>query len=286
MDIELARTFLEIVSAGSFVRAAERLHVTQTAVSARVQALETQLGRPLFVRNKSGARLTPAGRDFLQYATQLVQIWERARHQVAVPPGRETVLSLGGEFSLWNSLLLNWLVWLRRDRNTVALRSHVEAPDRLMDRLQSSALDIAILYAPYHRPDVKITPILSEDLIAVTTDPDNRTLSGENYVYVDWGPDFANHHDTAFPGLKDAGTFVDLGPLGLRYILEAGGSGYFRTRAIQRFIDEERLFPVESAPTFSYSVYAAYSRRAPEEIIDWALNGLREVAKQSFDKWV
>ncbi|WP_420560546.1 LysR family transcriptional regulator [Tepidicaulis sp.] len=202
MDIELARTFLEIVSAGSFVRAAERLHVTQTAVSARIQALEAQLARPLFVRNKSGARLTPAGREFVQYATQLVQIWERARHQVAVPPGRDTVLSLGGEFSLWNSLLLNWLVWLRRDRATVALRSHVEAPDRLMDRLQSSALDIAVLYAPYHRPDVEIAPLLNEELIAVTTNLNDRALSDSNYVYVDWGPDFANHHDTAFPGLK------------------------------------------------------------------------------------
>ena len=61
MDITLARTFLAIVSAGSFARAAERLHVTQTAVSARVQALEAEIGRRLFVRNKAGAHLTPAG---------------------------------------------------------------------------------------------------------------------------------------------------------------------------------------------------------------------------------
>ena len=47
MDIELARTFLAIVSAGSFVRAAERLHVSQTTVSARVRSLEQQLRRPL-----------------------------------------------------------------------------------------------------------------------------------------------------------------------------------------------------------------------------------------------
>ncbi len=61
MDITLARTFLDIVSAGSFVRAAERLHVTQTAVSARVRTLEEQVGATLFVRNKAGASLTPAG---------------------------------------------------------------------------------------------------------------------------------------------------------------------------------------------------------------------------------
>ena len=60
MDITLARTFLEIVTTGNFLRAAERLHVTQTAVSARMRALEELLGRKLFVRNKAGASLTPA----------------------------------------------------------------------------------------------------------------------------------------------------------------------------------------------------------------------------------
>ena len=60
MDINLARTFLEVLASGSFGAAAERLHLTQTAVSARIRALEDQLGRRLFVRNKAGARLTPA----------------------------------------------------------------------------------------------------------------------------------------------------------------------------------------------------------------------------------
>ena len=51
MDINLARTFLEIAGTHSFRRAAERLLVTQTSVSARVRTLEQLLGRQLFVRN-------------------------------------------------------------------------------------------------------------------------------------------------------------------------------------------------------------------------------------------
>lgn len=67
-DIELARTFIEIVAAGSFVKAADRLHVAQTTVSVRVRLLEQQLGRPLFIRNKGGASLTTAGEQFLRFA--------------------------------------------------------------------------------------------------------------------------------------------------------------------------------------------------------------------------
>ncbi|HCL63822.1 MAG TPA: LysR family transcriptional regulator, partial [Rhizobium sp.] len=61
MDHAIARTFLEVVKAGSFVGAAEALNISQTAVSARIRVLEEQLERPVFVRNKAGARLTPAG---------------------------------------------------------------------------------------------------------------------------------------------------------------------------------------------------------------------------------
>lgn len=122
MDVELARTFLEIVATGSFLRAAERLHVGQTTVSARIKSLEQQLGRPLFVRNKAGATLTPAGEQFLRYAPAFVQLWQRTRHQVAVPQGHRAVLVVGSEMSLWQPLLLDWVAWMRGSLRDVALR--------------------------------------------------------------------------------------------------------------------------------------------------------------------
>src|SRR5690606_19547731 len=105
MDIQLAKTFLEIVATRSFVRAAERLNVAQTTVSARVRTLEDLLGRQLFVRNKGGVSLTPAGEQLLRYAPTFVQLWERVRHQVAVPEGHQSLLAVGSEISLWQPLL-------------------------------------------------------------------------------------------------------------------------------------------------------------------------------------
>jgi DNA-binding transcriptional LysR family regulator len=102
LDTEVVRTFLEIVNSGNFSRGAERLNVGQTTVSARIRLLEERLGRPLFVRNKAGATLTPEGEQFLRHAPSFVQLWERARQKVAVPPGRQAVLAFGGELSLWD----------------------------------------------------------------------------------------------------------------------------------------------------------------------------------------
>ena len=135
MDVTQARTFLEIAESGSFIAAAERLHVTQTAVSARVRALEDLLGRRLFVRNKAGARLTPAGERLVRHATTMVQVWERARQQVALPHGREDGVSIGGELNLWHPLLADWLVWMQRECPEIALRAGVGNPPKLLTRV-------------------------------------------------------------------------------------------------------------------------------------------------------
>jgi DNA-binding transcriptional LysR family regulator len=162
MDIELARTFLAIVSAGSFVRAAERLNVSQTAVSARIRSLEEQLRRPLFVRNKAGASLTPAGESFLRHAPALVQLWERARHEVAVPSGRRAVLAIGAELSLWDPILLRWLLWMGRTAPDVALRAQVGRSEDLMDQVAEGILDLAVLYAPRYRAGLAVELLVEE----------------------------------------------------------------------------------------------------------------------------
>jgi DNA-binding transcriptional LysR family regulator len=280
MDINLARTFLEIVSSGNFVRAAERLHLTQTAVSMRVRTLEELLGRRLFVRNKAGASLTPAGEQFLRYAPTLLQVWERARQQVAVPPGLRAVVAIGGELSLWNPLLLDWLIWIRRNAPHLAVRTQVGLPEGLMNQVSEGILDIAVMYAPQHRPGLRIELLMEEKLVLVTTAGRRQPARSSEYVFVDWGPEFAAQHNLTFPEWSNPGTFVGLGPLGLQYILKAGGSGYFRLHVVQRHLRSGRLRLVRGAPEFMYPAYAVYSESADAKILAPALAGLRHVARQ------
>lgn len=278
MHITLARTFLDIVAQGSFVRAAERLHVTQTAVSARVRALEQQVGAKLFVRNKAGASLTPAGEQFVRYATMLVQIWERARHQVAVPRGRRSVLTIGCELSLWDPLLLDWLLWMRTEAPQLALRTEVGFPVDLIDRVASGMLDIAVVYAPQQRPGLRIELLIEEKLVLVTTRKRGRKPNPADYVYVDWGPEFAAQHNLAFPELGNAGVIAGLGPLGREYVLAAGGSGYFRLAVVRRHLESGRLHRVAGAPEFLYPAYAVFADGADAAVVEPALHGLRHAA--------
>ena len=281
MDIELARTFMAIVESGSFIRAAKHLNVTQTAVSARVRSLETQLECSLFTRTKAGASLTAAGERFLQYAPSLIQIWEQARHQVGIPRGRRAVLAVGIELSMWDPLLVKWLILMKRTAPDIALRSQVEVPAGLMRKIADGVLDIAIMYRPQNFAGLIIEKLFEERLILVSTERGRRRMDA-GYVYVDWGPEFAAYHATRFPGLTNAGVFVGLGPLGLGYILEVGGSGYFRQRTVQPYLDKGKLFRVPNAPEFLYPAYAVYPDSTKVDLLDSALAGLRSVAAAEF----
>jgi DNA-binding transcriptional LysR family regulator len=274
MDVDLAQTFLEIIGTGSFVAAAERLHLTQTAVSARIRTLESQLGRRLFVRNKAGARLTPAGERFQRDALTMVQVWERARQRVALPPGHENAVSIGGELSLWSPLLADWLVWMRERHPEIALRADVDTPRRLLDRVQNGALDLAVLYSPPSQSDLVIELLAEEKLVMVTTSG-TGSFSPTDYIHVDWGPAFNVSHRTALPDLANPSVSVSLGPLALSYLLKVGGSGYFRLSVAEPHLASRRLFLVPEAPRFSYSVHAVYSMRSDADLIDRVRAGLR-----------
>lgn len=279
MDVTLARTFLSIVAAGSFLRAAERLHVTQTAVSARVRTLEQQIGAKLFVRNRAGASLTPAGEQFVRHASMFVQVWERARHQVALPPGRRSVLTIGCEASLWDPLLLDWLLWMRAHAPQTALRTEVGFPGDLVERVASGMLDVAVVYAPQQRPGLRIELLIEEKLVLVTTRKGGPAPDPSDYVYVDWGPDFAAQHALAFPELSHATVTAGLGPLGREYVVAAGGSGYFRLAVVRNHLEAGRLHRVRGAPEFLYPAYVVYADGADMGVLDASLEGLRQVSR-------
>ncbi|KQZ79076.1 LysR family transcriptional regulator [Mesorhizobium sp. Root157] len=279
MDVDRARTFLEIVHSGSFLRAAERLFVTQTTVSARIRTLEDELGRQLFVRNRNGAHLTPAGKEFERFAQSFVQIWERARHQLAIPSGRTSVVALGGELSLWNPLLLDWLVWMKKSKPEIAIHAHVGVPDQLLEQLRTGVLDIAILYAPKLLPGFRVE-LLEEEQLVLVRSRDTEASNATDYVYVDWGPLFAAQHDSGSAAFGEPGLLVGLGPLGLNYILRAGGKGYFRKGVVAPYLESGELELVEGAPEFTYPAYAIYPEAGEARAdIQEALRGLKEVVR-------
>ena len=74
LDIDQLRSFLAIVETGSFTRAAEIVHKTQSAVSMQMKRLEERLERPIFARDGRASKLTEDGERLLDYARRIVKL--------------------------------------------------------------------------------------------------------------------------------------------------------------------------------------------------------------------
>lgn len=278
MAVDLARTFLEIVRCGSFVGAAERLHLTQTAITARVQSLESQLNCSLFIRNRSGAKLTPNGEVFVDFANRMVLAWDAAQQELPLPQSCAEILHIGGEPSLCNPLMLEWVGALRQSMPRHAIHSHIGDGANLLRSLEQGGLDAILVYQPLYWPGLQVELLMEEKLVQVR----NRHLPAP-YVYVDWGEDFRRRHHAALPEHTRAEVSFNLGPLALQYILEFGGGGYFRARVVQSYLDQGMLELVPQAPEFTYPVYLVYAReRCPAALLQ-AIDCLRDLAVHDSD---
>jgi DNA-binding transcriptional LysR family regulator len=263
MDIDQVRTFLAVAANGSFLEAATRLHVTQSTVSARIHSLETDLGIKLFVRNRSGAALTPA--------------LEQARHDVGLPSRFRASITVGARIALWEGFLPQWVGKMRATAPDVSISSEIGFEEDLMRRLIEGTLDIGLMYTPQHSPGLQVEHLFDETLVLLTTDP-AKPWPDPDYIYVDWGPTFHAQHTNSYPDLERPAQVVNIGWLGVQLILTNGGSCFLPIRMARPLIQAGRLFQVPNSPQFQIPVYMVFPRESDSAVLGQALAGLRSQA--------
>lgn len=282
MDITTVKTFIAVIEGGTFVAAAKRVHVTQSTVSARIKALEMQLGKAVFIRTKSICELTSAGEQFYRYARSMVRAWEDGKHQVAVPDAFTETLIIGGQYSVWNRMLNWWLDEFRANQPEIAVRAEVGTPSRLIREMVEGVMDLAIMYRPELRPGLNVEELFKDELILVTARPDEPLE--ENYIYIDWGEQFRNWHAVELEELHNPGLTLDLGALGVNYLANFGKSGYFPRRIILPHLQSGALFMVPNMPSFPYPAYIVYQDDFAEPLtMEKALNSLRVTAAKAIN---
>ena len=281
MNLDNIRTFLEVAATGNFHRAAESLNVTQSTVSARIKTLEDHFGLALFRRLRSGVELTGAGQRFRRYALNLQHSWRQAYQSVTLPEGYRDVIALSAQVSLWYRLILPWIPWMRRALPDVALRVDADYSTSQMRQLADGLLDIGVMYQPRQMPGLQIETLFEETLVLVGTEARKATQTWlKDYVFIDWGDVFRDAHAEAFPEMETPALSIGYGELGLHYILENGGSGYFPLRVVGPLIDEGKLHRLEDGPVVHRPVYLVYARDPINpDLLDQALTGLRKVAE-------
>jgi len=280
MNIESMRAFLEIVATGSFQNAAERLNVTQSAISARIKALEERLNRILLTRKRSGIELTDAGIRFQRHAQNCVQSWERAQQEIALPPGIDNLFSLGLQINLWDRLAINWSEWMAQQAPQSATRIVCDYSEKLVSQVREGSLDVALVYSARQGGGLDIQDFDEQELILVSTEPRELNVDWTpGFIFVNWSDDFTSEYSAAFADSPQPRLSVSSSIIALEHILKHGGSAYLARDDIRTLLDAGTLHRVARAPVFLRKSQLVYLRDSPlREIIDVAISGLHQLA--------
>ena len=142
------RAFVAIADAGGFARAAERLHLSQPALSRQIHALEAELGVPLFDRMGRRVQLTSEGEDLLSRSRRLLaeadSLGERAR---ALKSGTSGILRVGATPQVIENLLAGFLQRYRRRYPGIEVHLVEDGGSRLGERLARGDVHLACMPA-------------------------------------------------------------------------------------------------------------------------------------------
>lgn len=189
----------------NFHHAAQALGISQSSVSARIRALEEELGILLFERNTRGVRLTEAGRQFVERVAAGVDQLDNAVKTASLAASGECGrLRIGVHGLIAGSFLDHLLTRYRAHYPGIAVEvAERSARDAIM-HLRAHALDIAFLVGVFNLPDCHSRPIWTEPLVvtlpanhrlARRTDVTWADLAGETFLvrHGGTGPQVQNH---------------------------------------------------------------------------------------------
>jgi DNA-binding transcriptional LysR family regulator len=208
----------------------------------------------------------------------MVRVWQQAQLQVSLADQHPEHVSVGAPLSLWSGFLLKWASGLRIQIPGIAVSATAGASAVLSQRLIEGTLDLAIMYRPSPPPGLTIEHLFDEEFVLVSSAKATARRGVNDYLLVDWGIDFVQDHAAAFPEHANPAISLDLGPMGLDYLLANECSGYFPARMVRKLIANGRVREPKRARKFVYPVYMVYPETRNEEAYEPILRGLRRAA--------
>lgn len=169
MNLRFVEAFYWVASLKSVSRAAEKLFITQSAMSSRIAALEEELGVLLLDRRDKQFRLTVAGLRFYGHAQKLLALQRDIRAELGEVTGQARAVSLriGVIESVLHSWLIDWVHHMRQHQPDFELELTVETTPVLVDQMQRGTLDLVFCALPCSGEGLRSKPLLPMNMVFV-----------------------------------------------------------------------------------------------------------------------
>lgn len=206
MDVKKLEAFIKTVDLGGISRAAVSLHLTQSALSQQISALESSVGVRLLTRSKQGVFPTRAGRVFYRHAQHILRSYDQAITEVRSrgdgPSGR---VSVGlAPYSLATSLTVPLIAEVQRTYPNIVLHIRENFGAVLSESIATGQMDMGVLYAPVSLRAVHVEPVHVDELYLISNA--SRGLP----------------HHLEFSDITDLGLFVPTRQHSIRLAIDAG----------------------------------------------------------------
>ncbi len=174
MNIDHLKAFVETVQLSSISKAAERLHLTQPAVSLQLQSLESSIGYQLLIRSNRGVQLTEYGKVFYSYAQSFLTLWDNLQHDLKnIQYGKTTALQVGtcpaiGQYALPCTIYL-----FKQKFPQIRISVQSMTSDTILGEVREHTLQIGFLEGEPDVPDLAAHVVLQSDLLLVGAPANN-----------------------------------------------------------------------------------------------------------------
>ena len=185
MELRHLKYFLAVAETQNIRLAAQRVHVTQPAISRKIKELETELGVQLFDRLPKGLRLNRAGKIYQkQLGAVIRQIDDANEHVRQFTHTEYGSLALGAhDFVLWEGQINQCINQFRHDNHHVELEVYSDTPMVLLKRLELDQIDGAFLYHFSDLPsDYSVHPIAQDKLVLAYPSNWGKTFSPKTSI--------------------------------------------------------------------------------------------------------
>lgn len=173
IDFELYRVFNEVANSGNITAAAERLHISQPAVSKSIKSLEEQLGGALFVRTKKGVILTEEGRELHRYIKTAIDYIRNAEHKFTDMVNLDSgLIRIGISRTLMKLYLLPFLEQFRKEYPNIKIEIYTNKASELVPLLRNGLIDFIIANMPMKNfKDLEVINVMDiQDTFVVSRD--------------------------------------------------------------------------------------------------------------------
>ncbi|GIZ07998.1 LysR family transcriptional regulator [Flavobacterium sp. UMI-01] len=298
MELRHLKYFLKLAEELSFVRAADKLCISQPPLSRQIKELETELGATLFVRNNKRVALTDAGKYYQNEIQELIQNLERINTTTQKISNNQS-----GEFriayvsSTFSGAISNLIEFLSTEYPYVNFRLYEVPTIKQIAALEAGKIDLGIIRAPLHSPKISsqlwfkdsFSLVYNTNHYHLATETDIPSLSESTFVFFnkDYAPQYYENllQICAFYGFSPKVVHETNNVSSIIQLVKNGlGVSIVPTSVLRNYLFPELgSFELKSMQLFT-DILLASPKEHPSEITQKAIAFLEKEVPYSFDQ--